>query len=61
MSSAADGSELPFQIILVMGVTGVGKSTFIKHATGLDVEVGQGLSSCECFLECQRIRQILIR
>jgi hypothetical protein len=35
------------QIILVMGVTGVGKSTFIKHATGYDVEVGHGQASCE--------------
>jgi len=35
------------QIILVMGVTGVGKSTFIKYATGCDVVVGHGQSSCE--------------
>ena len=38
------------QVILVMGVTGVGKSTFIRHATGLDVKVGHGQSSCKYFL-----------
>lgn len=40
--------QAPPQIILVMGITGVGKSTFIKYATGSDVKVGEGLSSCEC-------------
>ena len=34
------------QIILVMGVTGVGKSTFIKWATGQDVKVGTTLDPC---------------
>ncbi|KAF9869564.1 hypothetical protein CkaCkLH20_12957 [Colletotrichum karsti] len=32
--------------ILVMGMTGSGKSTFIAQATGKDVTVGHGLSSC---------------
>jgi len=31
----------------VMGVTGVGKSTFIQHATGHVVEVGHGLDPCK--------------
>ncbi|KAN0115439.1 P-loop containing nucleoside triphosphate hydrolase protein [Hyaloscypha variabilis] len=34
------------QIIIVMGVTGVGKSTFIRHATGLDVKVGHSQNAC---------------
>ena len=29
--------------IAVMGVTGAGKSTFIKAATGLDVPIGHAL------------------
>ncbi|KAH7357425.1 P-loop containing nucleoside triphosphate hydrolase protein [Pyrenochaeta sp. MPI-SDFR-AT-0127] len=33
-------------IILVMGVTGSGKSRFIGHLTKLDVEVGHNLDSC---------------
>ncbi|OAL42938.1 hypothetical protein IQ07DRAFT_525270 [Pyrenochaeta sp. DS3sAY3a] len=33
-------------IIAVMGVTGVGKSTFIKHATGQKVVIGHGQESC---------------
>ena len=33
-----------------MGVTGVGKSTFIKYATGHDVEIGHELNSCEGYL-----------
>lgn len=34
-------------VIAVMGVTGSGKSTFIRKASGLDdVEVGEGLASC---------------
>ncbi len=35
------------QVIIVMGVTGVGKSTFIRHATGLDVKVGHRQNACE--------------
>jgi polynucleotide 5'-kinase involved in rRNA processing len=33
-------------LILVMGMTGVGKSTFIKLLTGADVEVGHILQPC---------------
>lgn len=33
-------------IIVVMGVTGVGKSTFIEHATGEKVVIGHGQESC---------------
>ena len=35
------------QVIVVMGVTGVGKSTFIQHATGLKVKIGHGQNSCK--------------
>ncbi len=39
--------DKPFPaLVLVLGKTGVGKSTFIKTATGLDVEIGNGLISC---------------
>jgi hypothetical protein len=37
-------------IIPVMGITGAGKSTFIKQVSGLDVEVGHSLQSCKSFL-----------
>ena len=41
------GKDEPFpELVLVLGKTGVGKSTFIKKATGLDVEIGDGLLSC---------------
>jgi predicted GTPase len=33
--------------IAVMGVTGAGKSSFIKTATGMDVEIGHTFMSCE--------------
>lgn len=32
--------------ILVMGLTGSGKSTFIRAASGQDVAVGHGAESC---------------
>ena len=35
------------QVVLVLGKTGVGKSTFIKAATSLDVEVGDSLADCK--------------
>ncbi|KAL8761938.1 MAG: hypothetical protein Q9184_001988 [Pyrenodesmia sp. 2 TL-2023] len=38
-------------IVLVMGKTGVGKSTFIKAATGLDVSIGHHLDSCTALLQ----------
>jgi dephospho-CoA kinase len=43
-------------IIAVMGTTGVGKSTFIKHATGGDAKVviGDKLNSCMLALEFTR-------
>ncbi len=34
-------------IVLIMGKTGVGKSTFIKAATGLDITTGHHLDSCK--------------
>jgi putative protein kinase ArgK-like GTPase of G3E family len=34
-------------VIAVMGITGVGKSTFISHLTDEDVVIGRGLASCE--------------
>jgi ABC-type lipoprotein export system ATPase subunit len=33
--------------IALMGVTGSGKSSFVKTASGLDVGVGHELHSCE--------------
>ena len=41
-------NRLP-EIILILGMTGAGKSTFIKAASGLDVEVGHHLESCKSF------------
>ena len=35
------------QVVVVMGNTGVGKSTFIKYATGADVTIGHSLNSCK--------------
>ena len=35
------------QVVLVLGKTGVGKSTFIKAATGLDVKIGNALDTCK--------------
>lgn len=32
--------------ILVMGMTGADKSTFIQHCTGKAVQAGHGLQSC---------------
>ena len=43
-----DDNVNPFffpEVVLVLGKTGVGKSTFIKAATGLDVKVEDGLHS----------------
>jgi ATPase subunit of ABC transporter with duplicated ATPase domains len=34
-------------VIAVMGITGVGKSTFISHLTDEEVVIGRGLASCE--------------
>jgi ABC-type Mn2+/Zn2+ transport system ATPase subunit len=33
--------------IAVMGVTGAGKSTFIKECTGQEIEIGHTLESCK--------------
>ena len=33
-------------VLAVMGVTGAGKSYFIKQLTGQDVELGHGLEAC---------------
>lgn len=38
----------PWAFIAVMGVTGAGKSTFIKWASGSsEIEIGHGLNSCK--------------
>ena len=34
-------------LIGVMGMTGVGKTSFIKQITDLNMEVGHGLDSCK--------------
>lgn len=34
-------------LIGVMGMTGVGKTSFIKQATGLDMKIGHSLQSCK--------------
>ena len=39
------GEALP-EVIIVLGKTGVGKSNFIRAATGLNVEVGDSIKSC---------------
>lgn len=40
-------SQAPWAFIAVMGVTGAGKSTFIKAASGDDsVAIGNSLVSC---------------
>lgn len=33
-------------VVMVMGITGVGKSTFISKLTGEDVGIGHDLASC---------------
>jgi ABC-type proline/glycine betaine transport system ATPase subunit len=35
------------EIIAVMGITGVGKSTFIEHLTKVGLKIGHSLQSCE--------------
>ncbi|KAL8877464.1 MAG: hypothetical protein Q9192_008662, partial [Flavoplaca navasiana] len=42
---SSDNNPSP-SIVLIMGKTGVGKSTFIKATTGLDVSTGHHLDSC---------------
>jgi ABC-type phosphate transport system ATPase subunit len=41
-------SQIPEIVVAVMGVTGSGKSTFIRTASELkdEVEVGTGLEAC---------------
>lgn len=40
--------DQPKIVLAVLGMTGGGKSTFIKHATGVQhIEVGHGLESCK--------------
>ena len=34
-------------LIGVMGMTSVGKTSFVKQITDLDMKVGHGLDSCE--------------
>jgi hypothetical protein len=46
-------------VVAVMGVTGAGKSSFIRKVTGNDeVRVGEGLQSGEAPSELYRLRQI---
>jgi hypothetical protein len=40
----------PSFVIAIMGVTGSGKSQFIKHVTGKDVGVSSGLNSCKLWI-----------
>ena len=50
----ANNTQLHHVFIAVMGMTGAGKSSFIKTLTGSDVFVGHGLASCEypaCLME----------
>jgi len=35
-----------------MGITGAGKSFFIKHTSGISVKIGDGLQSCTSAIEC---------
>jgi ABC-type multidrug transport system ATPase subunit len=49
---SATGTDVPFnsnndEIIAVMGITGVGKTTFIEHLTKLGLKIGKGLESCK--------------
>ena len=48
------------QVIVVMGVTGVGKSTFIQYATGKEVKIGHGQEACKYILAvfeyCKRLK-----
>jgi predicted GTPase len=37
----------PVSVILVMGATGAGKSSFIQRLTDCDVKIDHGLSPCE--------------
>lgn len=46
MSSESRSQPNNAIIIAVMGPTGAGKSSFIKAATGVDVQIGESLSSC---------------
>lgn len=39
-------------LIGVMGMTGVGKTSFIKQITDLNMEIGHGLKSCEFLRSC---------
>jgi putative ribosome biogenesis GTPase RsgA len=34
-------------VVLVMGASGVGKSSFVARTSGLPVEIGHGLFSCK--------------
>ncbi|PKS07357.1 hypothetical protein jhhlp_005959 [Lomentospora prolificans] len=43
-------------VLAVMGVTGAGKSYFIKQLTGQDVELGHGLEACTQTVQSIRMR-----
>lgn len=52
-NSTQTNNDDPFflpEVVLVLGKTGVGKSTFIKAATGLDIRVEDSLHSGSSFL-----------
>ena len=46
-SNAQTRPSQPRKIIVVFGRTGAGKTSLIKAATGVDLEVGHNLNSCE--------------
>ncbi|KAL9065847.1 MAG: hypothetical protein Q9161_007955 [Pseudevernia consocians] len=40
------GDVIKLPIVLVIGLTGAGKTTFINHVTGLKLAVGKGMAAC---------------
>ena len=43
-------------LIGVMGMTGVGKTSFVKQVTDLNMKIGHGLDSCESLCSDQSHR-----
>ena len=41
-------------LIGVMGMTGVGKTSFVKQITDLNMIIGHGLESCRFLRSCSR-------
>lgn len=50
-----DDDSIP-AFVLVLGRTGVAKSTFFKAVTGLDVQIGDNIHSCEVYCPSYRLR-----